>query len=246
MVHYKDCLVNLSRIKDADIICYFSTFKRKSDIIKSIELMIGCVKLGMPVPKSYKLNDNYRDKVEDSRYRFNMKPEANDFFVDIKDKVNKSLNARYKKTDVLKALVRLSLIYPEGDIQPLDNQILMNYIEGNGSNTRDVQQSNFSDISNEKLEEHKAEALNDNLKDKKTEKTMPDTPESEPVYDKKEIIKAESDTRKADKGEDKEPESSRESYDDININFESSGKVVEEKSIVNTQSNGIVNMFRRF
>ena len=36
---------------------------------------------------------------------------------DIKDKVNKSLNARYKKTDVLKALVRLSLIYPEGDIQ---------------------------------------------------------------------------------------------------------------------------------
>lgn len=164
MVHYKDCLVNLSRIKDADIICYFSTFKRKSDIIKSIELMIGCVKLGMPVPKSFKLSDNYRDKVEDSRYRFNMKPEANDFFVDIKDKVNKSLNARYKKTDVLKALVRLSLIYPEGDIQPLDNQILMNYIEGNGSNTRDVQQSNFSDISNEKLEEHKAEALNDNLK----------------------------------------------------------------------------------
>lgn len=64
----------------------------------------------------------------------------------------------------------MSLIYPEGDIQPLDNQILMNYIEGNGSNTRDVQQSNFSDISNEKLEEHKAEALNDNLKDKKTEK----------------------------------------------------------------------------
>ena len=46
----------------------------------------------------------------------------------------------------------------------------MNYIEGNGSNTLDVQQSNFSDISNEKLEEHKAEALNDNLKDKKTEK----------------------------------------------------------------------------
>lgn len=79
MVHYKDCLVNLSRIKDADIICYFSTFKRKSDIIKSIELMIGCVKLGMPVPKSFKLSDNYRDKVEDSRYRFNMKPEANDF-----------------------------------------------------------------------------------------------------------------------------------------------------------------------
>ena len=32
---------------------------------------------------------------------------------------------------------------------------------------------------------------------------MPDTPELEPVYDKKEIIKAESDTRKADKGEDK-------------------------------------------
>ena len=60
MAHYKDCLVNLSQVKDADIICYFSTFKRKSDIIKSIELMIGCVKLGMPVPKSYKLNDNYR------------------------------------------------------------------------------------------------------------------------------------------------------------------------------------------
>ena len=66
------------------------------------------------------------------------------------------------------------------------------------------------------------------------------------LKNKKEIIKAESDTRKADKGEDKEPESSRESYDDININFESSGKVVEEESIVNTQSNGIVNMFRRF
>lgn len=81
MAHYKDCLVNLSQVKDADIICYFSTFKRKSDIIKSIELMIGCVKLGMTVPKSYKLNDNYRDEVEDSRYRFNMKPEANDFLL---------------------------------------------------------------------------------------------------------------------------------------------------------------------
>ena len=150
MVQYKDCLVKLTQVNDADIICYFGTFKKKSDITKTIELIIGCVKSGMLIPKSFKLNDNYRDNVENSQYRLTLKPDANDFFIDVKNTVNRALSASYKKTDVLKALVRLTFIYPEGDMQPLDNQILMNYISGNGSSAPTVQSSGIKGLSNKK------------------------------------------------------------------------------------------------
>lgn len=249
MAQYKDCLVKLTQVNDADIICYFSTFKKKSDITKTIELIIGCVKSGLLVPKSFKLNDNYRDNVENSQYRLTLKPDANDFFIDVKNTVNRALSASYKKTDVLKALVRLTFIYPEGDMQPLDNQILMNYITGNGSSAPTVLSSDFKGLSNKKTEKYSSETeSNNNLEENKREDFILDIPESVPVNDEKEYIKAETYIRKADKvkTEHKEPENSFENQDEINLVFNSSGKPDEKESEeVKNKSDFLLNKFKR-
>lgn len=248
MAQYKDCLVKLTKVNDADIICYFSTFKKKSDITKTIELIIGCVKSGIIVPKSFKLNDNYRDNVENSQYRLTLKPDANDFFIDVKNTVNRALSASYKKTDVLKALVRLSFIYPEGDILPLDNQILMNYIAENGSSAPTVQSSGFKGLRNKKTEKYSTETESNNLEDNKRRNFILDIPESVPVNDEEEYIKAETDIRKADKDktEHKEPENSFKDQDEINLVFNSSGKPDEKKSKeVKNKSDYLLNRFKR-
>ena len=248
MAQYKECLVNLTQVNDADIICYFRTFKKKSDISKNIELIIGCVKSGILVPKSFKLNDNYRDNVEDSRYRLTLKPEANDFFIDVKKSVNSALSASYKKTDVLKALVRLSFVYPEDDIQPLDNQILMNYIAGNGSSTLTVQPSGFKSLSNKKTEKYNTETESSNLKDNERKHFILDLPESVPINDKKENIKAETDIGKAykDDSKNKEPENSIDNQNEINLVFNSSGKPDEKESNeVKNKSDHLLKKFKR-
>ncbi len=248
MVQYKDCLVKLTQVNDADIICYFGTFKKKSDITKTIELIIGCVKSGMLIPKSFKLNDNYRDNVENSQYRLTLKPDANDFFIDVKNTVNRALSASYKKTDVLKALVRLTFIYPEGDMQPLDNQILMNYISGNGSSAPTVQSSGIKGLSNKKTEKYNTETESSNLKDNERKHFILDSPESVPVNHKKENIKAETDIGKSDKDDskNKEPENSIDNQDEINLVFNSSGKPDEKESEeVKNKSDFLLNKFKR-
>lgn len=248
MVQYKDCLVKLTQVNDADIICYFGTFKKKSDITKTIELIIGCVKSGMLIPKSFKLNDNYRDNVENSQYRLTLKPDANDFFIDVKNTVNRALSASYKKTDVLKALVRLTFIYPEGDMQPLDNQILMNYISGNGSSAPTVQSSGIKGLSNKKTEKYNTETESSNLKDNERKHFILDSPESVPVNHKKENIKAETDIGKSDKDDskNKEPEKSIDNQDEINLVFNSSGKPDEKESEeVKNKSDFLLNKFKR-
>lgn len=248
MVQYKDCLVKLTQVNDADIICYFGTFKKKSDITKTIELIIGCVKSGMLIPKSFKLNDNYRDNVENSQYRLTLKPDANDFFIDVKNTVNRALSASYKKTDVLKALVRLTFIYPEGDMQSLDNQILMNYISGNGSSAPTVQSSGIKGLSNKKTEKYNTETESSNLKDNERKHFILDSPESVPVNHKKENIKAETDIGKSDKDDskNKEPENSIDNQDEINLVFNSSGKPDEKESEeVKNKSDFLLNKFKR-
>lgn len=248
MVQYKDCLVKLTQVNDADIICYFGTFKKKSDITKTIELIIGCVKSGMLIPKSFKLNDNYRDNVENSQYRLTLKPDANDFFIDVKNTVNRALSASYKKTDVLKALVRLTFIYPEGDMQPLDNQILMNYISGNESSAPTVQSSGIKGLSNKKTEKYNTETESSNLKDNERKHFILDSPESVPVNHKKENIKAETDIGKSDKDDskNKEPENSIDNQDEINLVFNSSGKPDEKESEeVKNKSDFLLNKFKR-
>lgn len=222
--NYKDINLNLKYPEDADIMCYLDNMKKKGEAVRSIEIIINCIKHGSSIPTSFILPQDYLGKCnEDKKYRLPMHLDADEFLTDAKKKASVELGTKYKKPDIAKALIRMTIKYPAEITQSLPIQILMNYVRNNLNLVLDKVDRKAPEI---KLkEEYKATEIK---KDNKTE---------EKVSDKQEI--KQSNPKKSNQRE--------EDTRDINIKFSSSGKIEEEKKapVVNTASNPILNRMKR-
>ena len=222
--NYKDINLNLKYPEDADIMCYLDSMKKKGEAVRSIEILINCIKHGSSIPISFILPQDYLDKCdEDKKYRLPMHSDADEFLTDVKKKATADLWTKYRKPDIVKALIRMTIKYPADINHSLPIQMLMNYIHNNLNLILDKVDRKAPEI--KPKEEYKAEEIK---KDLKTE---------EKVSNKQEIKQA----------NPKEPSQREEDIRDYNIKFSSSGKIEEEKKapVVNTASNPILNRMKR-
>ena len=219
--NYRDTNLNLKYPEDADIMCYLDNMK-KGEAVRSIEIIINCIRNGSSIPASFILPEDYLGNYnEDKKYRLQMHLDANEFLTDAKKKASSDLGTKYKKPDIVKTLIRMTIKYPAEIIQSLPIQILMNYL----CNNLNLVLGNRKAPEIKPKEEYKAEEIK---KDLKTE---------EKVSNKQEIKQA----------NPKEPSQREEDIRDYNIKFSSSGKIEEEKKapVVNTASNPILNRMKR-